>query len=93
MTKHDATPSEADGVIATELGFDEALFEKLKKKRAAIAQRDGVPAYVVFHNNTLEFFTRLKPKTVEAGRKIRGVGDAKAQKYLAEFIEVIAKHG
>jgi ATP-dependent DNA helicase RecQ len=47
---------------------------------------------MVFHNNTLEFFTRLQPKTIEAGKKIRGVGEAKAQKWLAEFVSVIAAH-
>ncbi|MEI6535491.1 MAG: RecQ family ATP-dependent DNA helicase [Verrucomicrobiaceae bacterium] len=93
MTKRDAKSSNDVEVIASELGFDDALFEKLKKKRNEIAQREGVPAYVIFHNNTLEFFTRLKPKTVEAGKKIRGVGEAKAGKYLKDFITVIARHG
>ncbi len=58
-----------------------------------IAQREGVPAYVIFHNATLEFLTRLKPASVEEGKSIRGIGEAKAEKYLAEFIEVIAAHG
>ncbi len=75
-----------------ELGFDEALFEKLKKKRLEIAQRESVPAYVIFHNTTLEFLTRLKPVSVEEGKDIRGIGQAKADKYLAEFIEVIEDH-
>ncbi len=79
-------------VVARELGFDEALFERLKKKRNEIAQREGVPSYVIFHNTTLEFFTRLKPSTLEAGKKIRGVGEAKAEKWLAEFLPVIAEH-
>lgn len=81
----------SDEIVARELGFDEALFEKLKKRRNEIAQREGVPAYVIFSNATLEFFTRLRPTTLEAGKKIRGVGDAKAQKWLPEFIEVIAR--
>jgi ATP-dependent DNA helicase RecQ len=49
--------------------------------------------YVVFSNQTLEFFTRLKPKTIEAALKIRGVGEKKAVTYLPEFIQVIKKHG
>ena len=31
----------------------------------------------------------LKPRNAGAGRKIRGVGEVKAEKYLAAFIEVI----
>lgn len=93
MTKRDAKASEGDEEIsATELGFDEKLFEKLKRKRLEISQREGIPPFMVFHNNTLEFFTRLQPKTLEAGKKIRGVGEAKAQKWLAEFVSVIAAH-
>lgn len=80
-------------VSTHELGFDDALFEKLKKHRNAIAQSEGVPAYVVFSNQTLEFLTRLKPKSVEAALKIRGVGEKKAVTYLPEFIQVILKHG
>lgn len=76
-----------------ELGFDDALFEKLKKHRNAIAQSEGVPAYHVFSNQTLEFLTRLKPKSIESALKIRGVGEKKAVTYLPEFIQVIKKHG
>jgi ATP-dependent DNA helicase RecQ len=89
--KSDVT--DASGLATAELGFDEKLFEKLKKKRADLAAREGVPPYVVFHNNTLEFFTRLKPKTVDAAMKIRGVGEQKAAKWLPEFLEVIQRHG
>lgn len=92
MTKGSTPEDEDESVAVTELGFDDNLFEKLKKKRQEIALRDGVPPYVIFHNNTLEFFTRLKPKTYEAGLKIRGVGEAKAQKYLEEFLTVIKQH-
>jgi ATP-dependent DNA helicase RecQ len=80
-------------LAARELGFDEALFEKLKKHRNALAQSEGVPSYIVFSNQTLEFMTRLKPKTIAEGRDIRGVGHIKAQTYLPDFIQIIAKHG
>ncbi len=90
--KRTAKGVKEEEVVARELGFDETLFERLKKKRNEIAQREGVPSYVIFHNTTLEFFTRLKPSTLEAGKKIRGVGEAKAEKWLAEFLPVIAEH-
>jgi ATP-dependent DNA helicase RecQ len=80
-------------IIANELGFDDVLFEKLKKHRNALAQAEGVPAYVIFSNQTLEFLTRLKPQTIADGMKIRGVGEKKALSYLPEFIQVIRKHG
>ncbi|MFZ4765936.1 MAG: RecQ family ATP-dependent DNA helicase, partial [Roseimicrobium sp.] len=83
---------EEGGIAAAELGFDEKLFEKLKQKRAEIAKRESVPTYAVFHTNTLEFFTRLKPKSVEAALKIRSVSEQKVAKWLPEFLEVIQRH-
>ena len=68
--------------------FDGALFTTLKDLRNDLAKRDGVPVYVVFTNKTLEAFTRLRPKSVEAGMRIKGVGPAKAEKYLKEFLAV-----
>ncbi len=79
-------------VAARELGFDEALFEKLKRLRNALAQSEGVPAYRIFSNQTLEFITRLKPASIEAGLKIRGVGEAKARDYLPDFISAVRQH-
>jgi ATP-dependent DNA helicase RecQ len=80
-------------LAARELGFDDALFEKLKRHRTAVAEAEGVPPYLIFSNQTLEFMTRLKPKTIDAGLKIRGVGEKKAKEYLTEFIQIIKKHG
>ena len=73
-----------------ELAFDENLYQKLQEKRAQLAVDAGnVPAYVVFSNQTLEFFTRLRPKTREQGLSIRGVGEVKADRYLEDFLAVI----
>ena len=80
-------------LAARELGFDDALFEKLKRHRSTLAESEGVPPYIIFSNQTLEFMTRLKPKTIDAGLKIRGVGEKKAKEYLPDFIQIIKKHG
>ena len=70
---------------------DATVFERLKKVRLDLAREHGnVPAYVIFPDETLRAFARLKPKSVEAGRKIRGVGEIKARRYLPAFIEAIA---
>lgn len=89
-----ASKSEAAGIISLEgMEFDNGLFDKLRDKRAELAAAEGgTPAYSIFSNQTLEFFTRLKPTTREAGLKIRGVGEVKAEKYLSHFIDVINAH-
>jgi ATP-dependent DNA helicase RecQ len=70
---------------------DAEVFERLKKVRLELARENGnVPAYVIFPDETLRAFARLKPRSLEAGRKIRGVGEIKAQRYLPAFIEAIA---
>ncbi|MEM7015287.1 MAG: RecQ family ATP-dependent DNA helicase, partial [Verrucomicrobiota bacterium] len=52
--------------------FDAALFEKLRQKRFELAQAEGgKPPYIIFSDQTLEFFTRIKPMSMEAGMKIR----------------------
>ena len=85
-----ATMDEPDLVA---LDFDEVLFEKLKELRSKLATENGnVPAYVVFSNKTLEFLTRLKPRNVEAGLRIQGIGPKKAETYLPAFIEAIREH-
>jgi ATP-dependent DNA helicase RecQ len=52
----------------------------------------GVPHYVIFPDETLKAFARLKPGSVEEARKIRGVGEIKAEKYMPAFLETIAQH-
>jgi len=71
--------------------FDGMLYSQLKDLRNELAERDGVPAYVVFSNKTLEAFARLRPRSVEAGLRIKGVGPAKAEKYLEPFLEVLGE--
>ena len=82
----------APEVELRELGFDEGLYKKLRDLRAQLADRDGVPSYVVFNNQTLEFLTRLRPTTMAAGLRIRGIAERKAEKYLEPFLAVIRGH-
>lgn len=93
VTKPKGKTAMNEELAARELGFDDALFEKLKRHRSTLAESEGVPPYIIFSNQTLEFMTRLKPKTIEAGLKIRGVGEKKAKEYLPDFIQIIKKHG
>ena len=72
--------------------FDPDLYSRLKDLRHRLAQEHGVPAYVVFSNKTLEELTRRRPTTIEAGLKVSGVGAVKAERFLAPFLEEIARH-
>ena len=78
------------GLAEDEGEFDPALYSALKDLRNDLAVRDGVPAYLVFSNKTLEALTRRRPRTLEEGLAVKGVGPAKAERYLEPFLERIA---
>ncbi|MGB1260667.1 MAG: helicase-related protein, partial [Akkermansiaceae bacterium] len=88
--KHAPSPTKDGDVAMEEFGFNGQLYDRLKDLRASIARQEGVPPYLVFSNKTLECFTRLRPSSVAAGQRIKGVGEVKAAKYLHAFIEEIA---
>jgi ATP-dependent DNA helicase RecQ len=82
----------AGEVRLAEVGFDEGLYRKLRECRSAMAAREGVPAYVIFNNQTLEFLTRLRPQTMAEGLRVRGIGEGKAKRYLEPFLEILRQH-
>jgi len=57
---------------------DEALFERLRNLRRALARERGVPPYVIFNDRTLLAMAARKPRSPEEFRAIKGVGDKKA---------------
>jgi ATP-dependent DNA helicase RecQ len=76
-----------------EAPFDLGLFEALRRTRATLAQEQGgVPHFVIFPDETLKAFARLKPSSLETARRIRGVGEVKAAKYMVAFLKTIAEH-
>ena len=78
-----------EGVDLKDLGFDGQLYDRLKDVRTRLAKASQVPAYVIFSNDTLEHLARLRPKTMDAGLLVKGIGEAKAEKYLEPFLKVI----
>jgi ATP-dependent DNA helicase RecQ len=78
------------GSLEIEAPFDRELFEVLRKTRAILAQEQGgVPHYLIFPDETLKAFARLKPGAIESARRIRGVGEVKAIKYMGSFLSAI----
>ena len=64
-----------------EIECDETLFDRLRKLRKRVADERGVPAYVIFGDNTLRQMAREYPTHIDALRMIGGMGEKK----LAEF--------
>jgi len=68
---------------------DEVLFELLREHRLALAQEQGVPPYIIFHDSTLEEMATTRPENLEAMRYIAGVGEQKLDKFGQSFLAVI----
>ncbi len=71
------------------LEYDLELFNLLRARRKQIADRDGVPPYVVFGDASLAEMAATLPTDNEALLQVNGVGQIKLQRYGAEFIDVI----
>ncbi|MEM7710348.1 MAG: DNA helicase RecQ [Pseudomonadota bacterium] len=68
---------------------DAPLLSALKAKRRALAEAQGVPAYVVFTDRTLIEMAEKRPATLDAMARISGVGATKLDRYGATFLSVI----
>ncbi|MCW8858584.1 MAG: DNA helicase RecQ [Deltaproteobacteria bacterium] len=71
------------------LEYNQELFNQLRIKRKQIADRDGVPPYVVFGDASLAEMAASLPTDKEALLAINGVGQTKLQRYGNEFIKEI----
>ncbi|MEI4484685.1 DNA helicase RecQ [Frigidibacter sp. MR17.14] len=72
---------------------DAPLLSALKAKRRALAEAQGVPAYVVFADRTLIEMAERRPATLDQMAGITGVGAKKLDSYGAAFLEVITGGG
>jgi ATP-dependent DNA helicase RecQ len=71
---------------------DSALLRALRSWRLGVAREHGVPAFVVFHDGTLETIAALRPGTREALRGVSGVGEKKLERYGEALLEVVRSH-
>ncbi|WP_417566650.1 DNA helicase RecQ [Marinobacter sp.] len=69
---------------------DQAGWEALRACRKALADKQGVPPYVIFHDTTLFGMLERKPRTLEELAEVSGVGAAKLEKYGKIFLDTIA---
>ncbi|MFH0821485.1 MAG: RQC domain-containing protein [Pseudomonadota bacterium] len=68
---------------------DEALISALKKTRREIAEAKRIPAYVVFHDSTLNELARRRPQNLEQMLQVPGIGERKCEQYGNAFLDVI----
>lgn len=69
---------------------DRALFERLRTRRRELADRQGVPAYIVFSDKVLVEMAARRPRTTDELLAISGVGPTKLERYGADFLDVLS---
>ncbi|MFP6865240.1 MAG: RecQ family ATP-dependent DNA helicase, partial [Roseibacillus sp.] len=87
--KESMTKGHAGELVEELAPLDPIFYTRLKDLRTQLAKEHGLPPYGVFSNKTLEAFARLRPTTVEAGMRIKGVGAVKAARFLEPFLEMM----
>ncbi len=89
-------PAEGDHSAAppapTAQAHDAELFQKLRDLRKTLADRAGVPAYVIFSDRALSEMAKFLPQNRTQFLAINGVGQVKLGTYGDEFLRVIRAH-
>jgi len=70
---------------------EDGLFAILKALRFRLAQREKVPAFVVFSDASLADMVRKRPKSMAEFLNVSGVGEKKAEKYGPAFLIAITE--
>ena len=84
-------PAAARRKIAREkpAAVDTAVREALRLWRRDQAKQQGMPAYVILHDSTIDELARVKPRTAGALLLVNGIGEKKAERYGEEILKVV----
>ena len=86
------TADEENAFGAKTAAVDEELFSILKDLRKKISKQKDVPPFVIFQDPSLEDMAIQYPINLDELQNISGVGAGKAQRYGAEFVDIIKKY-
>jgi len=73
------------------LPYDQNLFALLKELRKDIADRAGVPPFVIFHDRTLVEIAANRPESMDMLLEIHGVGKKKCEKYGDQILTLVRR--
>ncbi len=71
---------------------DKELQEYLREWRRTKAKEQGVPAFVVLHDTTLEEICRRRPSSIGELLNITGIGERKAEVYGKGILAALARY-
>jgi len=68
---------------------DDPVMAALRAWRTARAREDGVPAYIILHDQTLAAIAEIRPVSAAGLRRVKGIGPGKVDTYGDEILEII----
>ena len=94
MLRRETTTKTARQQTKTSLpsDIDITLWEALRECRRELAEEQGVPPYVIFHDRSLKEMCSALPRNPMQFGQITGVGERKLKKYGEAFLQVIEEH-
>lgn len=90
VKEHDDSPAKSRFKLSDSDAKDE-LFETLRELRKEIAQKENVPAYLIFSDKVLSEIAEQKPTSLEEFAEIPGIGNFKLKKYGEIFVQEICR--
>lgn len=81
-----------DSAYGNVTALDDKLYKLLKSLRKDVARKHNLPPYVVFQDISITLMATNYPITMDELLQIQGVGQGKAKKFGAEFIELIKRY-
>lgn len=74
------------------LSENDDLFEALRQLRRELAEKQGVPPFVIFSDKTLHEMSAVMPTNDSQMLDVKGVGENKLNKYGEQFLDVISNY-
>lgn len=78
--------------VDVEKSYEIDLLDDLKKLRYQLAQKENVPAYIIFSDATLLELATYLPQSLEEMSRISGFGEFKLVKYGSAFLDAVVSY-
>ena len=89
VTRVRETSSRAAESVAT--GADSELRDYIREWRREMSKEQGVPAYIVMHDTSLEDLCRRRPTTLTELLGVSGFGERKTELYGQSILDALAR--
>lgn len=81
-----------NGILDTILNKTVSLKDQLINLTNLVANRQGIPKYMILNEQTINEIVRVKPRTWEELTSIKGIKDRKAFKYGYQILEIVKRN-